>query len=690
MNQTVSEPLGALPQKGDACVLLSFVGQRPSAVAVAVVTWAKHLGVPMRVELLVTSDVDSRAYARLSGLLSKKIPGIQLNRSVMADVTDAVSVVRTIAQNLNGARLVFLVDAGLGFGVAKLARDLAVLQPVIASATDSELLVAIPGGPRKPYSLENLEFEDLLKLYDIGWSCGISPWPTELVGEPKGASKCVTNLSLRHEEHELRFDLAFELKGRLHVVILVARDKPRPDVDVVRRPEVLFAPGVLCNLQPRVLVCSDSPGVLIEAMSAGIAGVRYSQLGEQLAISTPGSEINAPDVSWGLFRGTAAWRDQPLVLWMSSPDPSSTLVALFAHRPRLARIIVDTSTPRVALACSRLVALTRQRPDLVPCEITYIPSKDVSGTLSDGQVSFLAGGDSVFNVTPGTKAQKATLAALSSIPLWSIDQRCEQARCLTSKASMPLNHVPLLVQAHVVAGIQSVRGRPCEGDDVTEWGSTEVDFHVALGEIVRNWLIRRGQATNIDLSDLNNVPSPIEGLLLDSSSGRATVTLNGQRFGGQVREPRSGKWLEDVVAACLRKGLETCRRSDFEIRVGMGLAFVEETLEIGDPRRGNPRTDADVFARVGRDFFLFDAKAGENPTFAKQRWDAVACARMFGRFCVPISVRPAIGRDTKKPFRAPRVGAAGLDLGDLLDFPEFVQRLAQMVSKRRTFNPSDD
>ena len=692
MNQTVSQRLAALPQKGESCVLLSFVGQRPSAVAVAAVTWVKQLGVPTSIELLVTSDVDSGAYPRLASLLSTRMPGVQPGRRVVADVLEAVSVVRTLAQNLNGARLVLLVDAGLGFGVAKLARDLAPLQPVIASATDSELIVAIPGGTAKDYPLENLGFEDLLRLYDVESSCGTDPWPEKLVASPPSASKCVTDLVLRHDKQDIvRFDLAFELRGRLHGVILVRTDGSRPDPTVVRRPEVLFAPGILSNLQPRVLVCSDDDGVLAEVKSGGLSGVRYSELSEQLTAATPGSEIGAPELSWATFRGTPRWTGNPLVLWMSSPDPSSTLAALFAHQPRVAGILVDISTPRVAVACSRLAALAKRWPELIPCQISFVPS-NLSGALNDGQLSFLNKVDTVFNVTPGTKAQKATMASRTSMPLWSIDQGSEQVKCLTARAPQPLpvNHVPLLVQAHVVAGLQSQRGEPCEGEDAAAWPSEKLDFLVALGQVVQNWLARRGPATNIGLADLNDVPSPIDGLMLNALSDRATVNFDGRRFEGQVREPGSGFWLEDATAACLRKGLEHRGCRDFEIRVGMRLAFVEGIFEVGDPRRGNARTDADVLARVGRDYFLFDAKAGENPTFAKQRWDAVACARMFGRFCVPIAVRPAIGAATKNPFRSPPVGAAGLDLGDLLDFPGFFDRLRQLVSKRRTFSPSDD
>jgi hypothetical protein len=139
-----------IPKKGDSCVLVSFVGMQPAAIAVAARTWAKTFGPPRALYLLLTPEVAAERrrpsiFNRLQVLLSTTGSEPVALERVDLRAQDAYQTLKqqAVLASLDGARLVYLLDAGPGWRIAKLARDFALngLDPVLVSATDQHLVV---------------------------------------------------------------------------------------------------------------------------------------------------------------------------------------------------------------------------------------------------------------------------------------------------------------------------------------------------------------------------------------------------------------------------------------------------------------------------------------------------------------------------------------------------------------------
>lgn len=676
-----------IPGKVDPCMLLSFVGRSPAAVAVGVLTWCRDW-TNTKVHLLVTADRDSAAlYDRIETLLRHH--GVQVSPLSIRDPKAAAEAI-TSQLNLHDKRIVLLVDPGFGYAVAKLARDLADTDPVLVSASDHELSVQV-GAQVQTLELVDLTLRPLLCLYNMEpvWK----PDRARAVLQPKDLDsryRPKEGLVLKDPTtgKEILLDLAWEQHGRLYgrKVVLV---REKGDTAKAREPGIVLATGVLANLHPHVTLVADTSCIedatkrvkrrdliLAEARSANLGALALEDAGtENDIVMPPGGSLEVPAVDLSVGINGRGWDGDPAAMWLGS-DPSATLAALYTHKPSCSHLLVDKAVAMVRAAVLGLRTLAEKHPGEIGGRIEFHDVHPSGGTLA----SLLAGPlkDVAVHVTPGTKRQRAAVARFSSSPLWSLDRERKQSECLTHPdRRRQLEPVPLLPQLFVASALRD------PGLDALTWTAADVNFHVTLAErLVEEFRARerQGEPTDLPLSNLwtaSEPGGPLHGVLtvIKRPADNVSFTRKGTTVTGTIRRtPKDnltqGDWLSDVAAACLANQL----RTSAEVRVNVDLNYRD--------RADQMRTDADLAARIDHDFFWFDAKAGVLPALTDHRWDAVAKARMFGRFCVPIALRPWILPQQRKDFQSPVVGAAVLDLEGLTS-PGLRRRLLQLVDSRR-------
>jgi hypothetical protein len=501
----------------------------------------------------------------------------------------------------------------------------------------------------------------------------------------------------------LMLDLAWEQHGQIHGRIVVGQGKPgesnpqgnryaKAKEEDKRRPAIALVTGILNNLRPRLTVCSEDEAARDEAVSAGLDAVKWSEAATYAgarphsvgpSFDNPLPEVSAPE---------NPWPGPPLVVRLGT-DPSATLSAIWAHQPSCVHMLVDESTPELALLITRFQELARYHPECLRTAIRF-------HTTLDDALASVNDVAAVVNVSPGTKRQKSEIALRTTLPLWSLhrdnDRNTVQVRHLEDGTERETKQpAPLLAHAYVSGGIRYKNSKPQEGSDATQWDEKKLAFHRALGLRLCEWLqtverekcqTYKGRPEDFGLGDLRL--TCLAQAVRNNSIRNITATDNAcflvtceddRRIERAVRlnsptEGLGGEWFEDVAAACVVLAAQKRQRS-IEARVGVQSSR--------STRPQDTRTDGDVVAGVGHNLFLFDAKAGRSPSGNVQRTDTAVKARMLGRFCFPVAVRPWINEYDRNTFKAPEWGAAMFDLRTLVQTDSLLKKLEDLVRTRR-------
>jgi hypothetical protein len=587
--------------------LFSQIGEQPGAVAtVAKTLLAKdsRLGTVWLFPSPHTEHLAAALRQHLSGL------GLAVEVSPPAEHT-AQAVAARVRDACRSGPAWFNCSAGMSYFVGKVShalRDLPQAQALHASFTS---LHAVGGGWHVP--LEDFGLEPLLGLHGLGFRAEGSDGPVHRGVTLHRAGPGGGPI--------LSASFAYELRGRLFCLFqgVDSLDAARQLLDIRKRR------GELAELQPHLTAETASWHVAnrlhlagVDVLFKGSANERQAleakrRLDRWLARQPPEPGRRAPRSPEGaqeslLFSHPGAGGEgHPLVVCLGN-DPGATLQALWAHRPRVAWILFDKTTPYVRALAERLAAVAKSLP---VGELRFVPVSHVGKGIDPASLAgHLDGHAAVYaNVTPGTKAQAWALARLddAQVTACSLDTRgAPQVVRLQDDEALPGTRwaVPdLLTQAAVRGGPladpgtgeETLRGRAgflgAVAAPVAELARRDKKGLFVLWPN-RGWsqastedkLLRWRRRDSGPAADHTLLEVEVIGPDVPLVRGEFRLPL-GENKKTRQKEPKAGVWLEELVGhAFLSAGAR-------DVHVGMVWGWPEK------PRQ--QRTEMDLVCRWG-------------------------------------------------------------------------------------------
>ncbi|MBI5445939.1 MAG: hypothetical protein HY900_32585, partial [Deltaproteobacteria bacterium] len=395
-------------------VMISQVGEQPGAVA----TVAKTLLGLKRIDRVILSP--TQRTQRAASLLERYLRGLGLTIVVTSAVDplgDEGTVAETVIREAERDAVYFNCSAGLAFFVGKLACRLRSTRGVEAVHAGADRLYRVGGGWQA--ELADLGIEPLLRLHGLFPRAG---------GEREdGTLERLSLVDESSQEPVFEADLAFERAGRLCCRLrdVRGRDPTRQIIGWMRGAPVLR------HLRPHFTVETRDPVVAARLRFLGADVIQWPgrraedrvrrkadcealvRLWDERRPRGPGVTVppgagldEEPPAS-----AAGAGGSGPGVMTCLGNDPSATLRVLACHRPEVAWILYDRTTPYVTALAARLAANAARIPagELRFAGVTHWGEgmdPDRLGALLGDRAPVWA------NVTPGTKAQSWALGSL--------------------------------------------------------------------------------------------------------------------------------------------------------------------------------------------------------------------------------------------------------------------------------------
>ncbi len=675
---------------------VSQVGQQPAVVAVGLRAARQRWGVK-RALLCPTSRTAVFA-ERLKAYAASAVPGVQVEireaTSALLNPRDLAGLVHDMIRRAEGEGIVFDVTAGLNFQTATISALLRDRDDVAYQYVDEEGAWDLLEGRIIP--TEDLGLETLLGFHGLR-----ARWEGERHGLFEGL------VVLRTDGTEVfRFDEAYEKNGVLHGFVRVdGLEGARRVTDHLRDTRGSN------SLRPRIVaMCSrkaDAMRLRADGVWAGWSREgrpwnsgwldewrrrRPPAPGRALGMTekpSPSRELREPVEG----RGGAG---PPLLLCLGA-DPSSTLLALCAHRPRAAVVFYDQTTPGVFHCARRLHAAA---PELPVGTLQFRPTDLRGKGVPEFPVESLGGGaQPLANVTPGTKAQAWALSRIPGIHLCSLHAKdrkvtwCEPGR----EGEVPgtvWRLPPTLVQADVAGG--SLTGlseddQALRGDRLRFLGlMAQVVATVARWNKHGQFFLPRKPPSRSVLA-CAWVVEEREGSFRARAVRRKPGGPDQEAEGELPGSPREGFWLEPVVAAALIQagardvitGLRWDHLYDLHDRGGVGD---EDSF----------RTEIDVVCQFQGHFVGVSVKLGIPGKTEREKGERLEEIRQeiraeargcLGRFAIPALVRP-VPRSEATEERLWQVwkkeGVVEIPLCDLTNNTGIRKRFEQAIGALKT------
>lgn len=674
-------------------LFLSFVGNQPSAVAVAYKTWRwQERADGHQVVLLSTPQTEEaadrlRRWIRDVSHADCHIIRIAPGTSHHTALPTAMQAVRDLlAQDTGGTEVVYLADPGLKSSVAMVARELPDHATILHADADQlhACRMEAAGEQWQAFPLQDLGTKALLDLYGLRRERTDRTLPDLLTRCLSGQGmtlpdSLIRNLRFSGKSSVPTLHLAYEARGQLFGVVVIVgsgADERLQSVRDIRRMSV-----ELQGLRPRLTIISEVKRILARARTYGIAAIEGQTgagLQEWLARQAPppGRAVSRAErptsaVATAFTRAGAqgdpdvygtGGEGSPLVVCLGT-DPSSTLLAICTHRPQVCHVLYDRETPDVVLLTDRLKVVA----DRLPIGRLVVAPTDLMGRGVRERLSEMAGNEKALavNITPGTKAQGRALAQMRGTELWSLNTRMGEAQCLTdpTRRGIPMAAPPVLLQAQVVGG------------DLLSEGVAETD----PGEF---WTL-----TLRLLAAYARETPPNRSFALDSiewkhgairrQGGQYEAQFGKQRARGNFRNVEGGFWLEEVVAKAF-----VLAASD-EVRTGIrwnwphGLrAITEDGPTFKD--------DLDIAVRIGFRYFGVSCKSSDRTLDKNIREAEAVAGACLGRFTIPVLAIPRLSDEAVTTSLLAKNGAILLNMDTLADSDRLREYLNRAVDSRRT------
>lgn len=692
--------------------VVAILGFRPSAFAVAFLTFVKELGVqPDCVQLWASQTITQDREHALRHWISKTAPAARVDIHALGDISRPECVANLVGETRKTTgRVIFFADGGPNFLVAMVAKNLPADAIIVHCDNSKMLLRDYHQGQLNnevTFDLHNLGIDDYLNLYNVSYkvkqSCSLETYFLRSAIEAnsmafeslsKTGSEIKMGLSIEGKDG---VDFLFERQGHLYALFEIFEPDTKVGRQAARRRLRSVSAFKSLPVEPQIAVVSNLNDIEDIAAEYKILGI--------LIKSANDTQVPKRFIEWlegritGLKTGRATFEQQvsngrggngPPCVFNMGDDPSSTLVALLSHQPRIAYICYDRSTPRVVANVRQFASIAKE----LPCEeLRFIPTdhwgRNLLPTLEQELHEATAAGHPPqvhCNVSPGTKAQSTLIARMNDMShLWSIDNRANVVRCLTDGTELPKQPIPLLVQATMVGG-------PLRSSVVPKAPSrTENDraFFRCFTKFLWNWALdRQKQNETLDwrtfggVSDWDSTKQMAgrDWINLEYETGTVRVAgiVQGQQFEGAYHTGKqNGDWFELLV------GQAFVEVSD-EVLMGLEWDRRYPTARELTNNDSQTRAEVDVAARLGHQFFTAECKTSKqrmNTVGKSDRQYVLAVTRsLFGRFAIPFVVYPVAPERSLTPENGL---AQVLDLRHLSDPTLLRQVLRDAVDRAR-------
>ena len=294
-----------------------------------------------------------------------------------------------------------------------------------------------------------------------------------------------------------------------------------------------------------------------------------------------------------------------------SPNPMTSLLALWSHRPSAVVFFYTAGDP----LCERCkTAMVAHRALLPTAVVSFLPigfsGDEILETTPAPEAALIV------NITPGAKPQKFFLrlwGLLHGAEVCSLDTPNQQVRAdlgPLGPISGPLPTQFLLLGGghHHVARTSLIR----QSDLGTGWRALLYAFLTGLRGQPLLW--QRFPQERITLNGVCFEPQP-DGVSAHLTMGGKSATIPLEH----------NRWFEEIVGYALLK----CGADAVEVGV--------RTFRAERPGRGRELlSDLDVAARFKGRYVIVECKSGSNAPLQAVAAEAVARARAFDRFALPI------------------------------------------------------
>lgn len=653
----------------------SLVGLQPSAVAVALATWIGRHGTPGVVQLFATPATEVVAdrlvqWARAAGCARVDFDVVSARPDEEASAPPVVLPVvrRWLDSRSADEEILWYADPGPKTLAALLARDMP-SHVVIAHADDRHLCVRRRGASEDSWEalpLGDLGLETLMGLY------GLTPDPDPavrlpadvraVIDEARVAAKVDVRVGIRLPGRPTAFAVAYELRGRLHLLTVIERPEWTAR-GVVAVEDLIRLSRELNRLVPRIVLYTDVAAAArhaansgIEALRRGPAGLDRLRIWLQGNVASPGSVVGERAARVSLPPAVSGGRSDavgPGLITCLGLDPAATLIALATHRPGKAWVVFDARTPAIAERAAQL----RDAAHLLPVRELAFVTSDLHGTNVRGSLEGLVTRESPIriDVTAGTKGQACALAQLTGAELWTMDGGHGIARRLdVQDVTRQLDGPPLLSWAWIGGGPLSD-----PGIDVTRMPPEEKTFWSVLAEYA-GCVETTSRAFNVARSG----HCPHGQLRVSRGDGGVSLEVRHRDRRAVGTAEFGGRWLEKLAAAAL-----VLAQAD-EVRLNLWWPWSEDVQRAQSERGlvGTHRREIDVVARFRHQVVVVECKGDPHVVDVVVRKQIEAKAQAtFGRLAVPVVVRPGADPGVRQQSRSEPQRSIVLGLSDLAD-----------------------
>lgn len=400
---------------------ISQIGQQPASVAITLFNMA-NAGLVKEAFFLSTLKTQPIAENLLSWFMQTnpemKVTIVPQNNYKNAETLAAA--LKTYADTAPQDPIYVNLAGGMSFFWAKVSRLVCGLDNIYPVFSERDSLVCLRS--ENTWELSGLGLEPLLKLYHLQ-----GHWQNT---DKPGLVRNLVIMSAGTGQTVACFDHAYERNGYLHVL--------RENIDTLAQARDVIdihhkATG-FNGLKPVILATTQNPNVSRRLQQAGCDVVLFTKKSADEAKrgleqwfagqpETPGRALPLFAQNSSLpptkAQSGAGGDGDPLLVCLGN-DPSSTLSAICSHRPRLAYVLYDVTTPRIVFMAKNLAQVSARLP---VDEISFVsvgPGHLGKGIDSRNLSDLLKTPNLCANISPGSKVQAWALGQLENIPLFSL------------------------------------------------------------------------------------------------------------------------------------------------------------------------------------------------------------------------------------------------------------------------------
>jgi hypothetical protein len=270
----------------------------------------------------------------------------------------------------------------------------------------------------------------------------------------------------------------------------------------------------------------------------------------------------------------------------------STLIAVWSHAASAVCLFYTPADPEIVKIKDAMLNNKRLLPTrhvcFYPVDIAGSKILEVAPASAEGSEAYRR----IVNISPGTKGHTVFLtrwAQLHDAEIWSLKQPC------IGSISPP------------------GKERPAQAPDA------------------KSFLLLKGENVQSSADDKSSLLTQAAELQKTWETLQRILPSGNDEELAKITEP-TGLWFEKLVAfLLLRSGAD-------DVDVRLRIPWDEEIKRQKGLHQDSFKTDCDVVARFGTNYYMIECKATKRENSNKVAWATSARAALFGRFTIPVVV----------------------------------------------------